>query len=171
MEENKTLLNEVAAEGYDAADRPFDFVGEGSATALVCEPDPAVREKIVGALRELNYQVTEPATAKEAIKYMRFHVYDVVVLDELFDTENPAANDVLMYLESLATTTRRRIFVVLVSGQYRTMDSMAAFNRSVNLVLNLKNIDEAGKIIKQGVSDNAAFYHVFRETLQKIGKA
>jgi CheY-like chemotaxis protein len=171
MEEEKTLLDELAAEDYDAADRPFDFVGEGGATALVCEPDPAVRDKIVGALREMNYQITEPATAKEAIKYMRFHVYDVVVLNELFDREDKAANDVLNYLAGLAMTTRRKIFVVLVSEKYRTMDNMAAFNNSVNLILNLKNIDETGKIIKRGISDNAAFYHVFRETLQKMGKA
>jgi DNA-binding NtrC family response regulator len=171
MEEEKTLLDELAAEDYDAADRPFDFVGEGGATALVCEPDPAVRDKIVGALREMNYQITKPATAKEAIKYMRFHVYDVVVLNELFDREDKAANDVPNYLAGLAMTTRRKIFVVLVSEKYRTMDNMAAFNNSVNLILNLKNIDETGKIIKRGISDNAAFYHVFRETLQKMGKA
>jgi hypothetical protein len=50
------------------------------------------------------------------------------------------------------------------------MDNMAAFNRSVNLVINLKSIDEAGNIIKQGVADNRAFYHIFHETLLKMGK-
>ena len=84
MEEEKTLLNEVASEGYDAADRPFDFVGEGGATALVCEPDPAVREKIGGGLKELGYQITAPATAKDALKAMRFHVFDVVVAKRTF---------------------------------------------------------------------------------------
>jgi hypothetical protein len=102
---------------------------------------------------------------------MRFHVYELVVLNERFDTDDPAANGVLSYLENLAMTTRRRIFVVLVSETCRTMDNMAAFHRSVNLVLNLKNLDEAGKVIRRGVSENAAFYHVFRETLQKMGRA
>ena len=37
--------------------------------------------------------------------------------------------------------------------------------------INLKNIDDAVKIVKQGVADNRAFYHVFQETLQKMGKA
>jgi len=59
----------------------------------------------------------------------------------------------------------------LVSEKYRTMDNMAAFNRSVNIVINLKSIEDAGKIIKQGVVDNRAFYHVFQETMQKTGKA
>ncbi len=171
MEDQKALLNEVASEGYDAADRPFDFVGEGGATALVCDPDPAAWEKISSGIKALGYQVTAPKTAKDALKAMRFHIFDVVVVNELFDTANPEANDVLQYLENLNMTTRRRFFVALVSEKYRTMDNMAAFNRSVNLVINLKSIDDAGKIIKQGVADNEAFYHIFHETLLKMGKA
>lgn len=170
MEEQKALMNEVAEEGYDAADRPFDFVVEGGATALVCEPDPAVRERIGSDLKELEYQITAPETAKDALKAMRFHIFDVVVVNELFDTADPEENDVLHYLENLNMTTRRRFFVALVSEKYRTMDNMAAFNRSVNLVINLKSIDDTGKIIKQGVADNKTFYHIFHETLQKIGK-
>jgi CheY-like chemotaxis protein len=170
MEEQKALLNEVASEGYDAADRPFDFVGEGGETALICEPDPAVREKISGNLNELGYQITAPVSAKDALKAMRFHVFDVVVANELFDTANPEANDVLQYLENLNMATRRRTFVALVSEKCRTMDNMAAFNRSVNLVINHKSIDDVGKIIKQGVADNKAFYHIFHETLLKMGK-
>jgi hypothetical protein len=101
---------------------------------------------------------------------MRFHVFNVVLVNELFDTANPEENDVLQYLENLNMTTRRQFFVALVSERYRTMDNMAAFNRSVNIVINLKSIGDVGKIVKQGVADNRAFYHVFQETLQKMGK-
>ncbi len=170
MKEDKTLLNQVASASYDPADRPFDFVGGGDATALVCEPDPALREKINDGLKEIGYQITMPATAMEALKAMRFHIFDVVVLNELFDTADPQTNGVLRYLENMVMNTRRRFFVALVSDRYRTMDNMAAFNRSVNLVINLKSIDDAGKIIKQGVADNKAFYHIFHETLLKMGK-
>jgi hypothetical protein len=171
MEEGITPGGDVAAEGYDAADRPFDFVGEGSETALVCVADPALQEKISSSLKEGEYQATAAVTAKDALKAMRFHVFDVVVLDELFDTAEPKANAVLQYLEGMAMTTRRRFFVALLSKELRTMDNMAAFNRSVNIVINQKNIDDIVKIIKQGVADNRAFYHIFTETLQKMGKA
>ena len=170
MEEEKTLVNEVASEDYDAADRPFDFVGEGGETALLCESDPAVREKISGSLTDLGYQITEPATAKDALKAMRFHVFDLVVLNERFDVDDQQGNSVHRYLEGMGMSTRRRFFVALISEKFRTMDNMAAFQQSVNIVINLKNSDEAGKIIKQGVADNKAFYHVFQETLQKMGK-
>jgi len=172
MEEEQTLVNsEVAYDDYDAADRPFDFVEEGGATALVCELDPAVREKISGSLKDLGYQITTPATAKDALKAMRFHVFDVVVLNELFDEADPQANSVHQYLENMAMTTRRQFFVALISAKFRTMDNMTAFNQSVNIVINIKNIDDLCKIIKQGIAEHKAFYHVFQETLQKMGKA
>ncbi|MHB8770414.1 MAG: response regulator [Syntrophales bacterium] len=171
MEDQKTLANEVASEGYDAADKPFDFVEAGGETALVCESDPAVREKIVTGLDVLGYRITVPPAAKDALKAMRFHIFDVVILNELFDTADPEANSVLHYLAELPMTTRRRFFVALVSSRFRTMDNMAAFNRSVNIVVNPTSIADVGKIIKQGVAENRAFYHVLNETLQKMGRA
>ncbi len=170
MNEDNTLLNQVASASYDPADRPFDFVGEGGATALVCEPDPALREKIHDGLKEMGYQITIAATAMEALKAMRFHIFDVVVLNELFDATDPQTNDVFQYLKNMVMSTRRRFFVALVSDRYRTMDNMAAFNRSVNIIINRDSIDNIGEIIQQGVADNRAFYHVFQETLRKMGK-
>ena len=170
MKEGKTLFNKMASDDYDFVDRPLDFIGEVGATALVCEPDPTVRERIGDDLKEQGYQITTPATAKDALNAMRFHIYDVVVLNELFDTKDPKTNTVLLYLENMAMATRRRFFVALVSGTCRTMDKMAAFNRSVNIVIHVQSIDDMAKIIKRGVADNRAFYHVFQETLQKMGK-
>jgi hypothetical protein len=76
----------------------------------------------------------------------------------------------MKYLERLPMAIRRKIFVVLATNRFRTMDNMAAFNKSVNIVVNTKNIDEIGKIIKRGLSDNTAFYCVFKDALVKIGR-
>ena len=171
MEEEKTLLNQVDSSAYDAADKPFDFVEAEGETALVCEADPAVKEKISAAMKSLDYMITEAGSAKDALKKMRFHTYDVVVLDERFDTAAPDENDVLQYLENLSMVTRRQIFVALITDRFRTMDNMAAFNRSVNMIISTKNMDDVATILKRGISENAAFYHVFRETLKKEGRA
>jgi CheY-like chemotaxis protein len=170
MEEEKTLLNEVASEDDDFANRPLDFLGDVGATALVAEPDPAVRKKISDDLEEMGYLITIPATAKEALKAMRFHIFDVIVLNELFDTKVQGTNAVLSYLENMAMSTRRRFFVALVSGTYQTMDRMAAFNRSVNVVINIQSIESIAMTIKRELTDNRAFYHIFQTTLQKMGK-
>jgi len=166
----KTIIDEVDSGTYDAAEKPFDFLEEGAQTALLCEPDPAVRGKIRSTLENMGYNVTQPESDRDALKQMRFHVFDLVVLSEVFSSENPDENNVMKYLERLPMATRRKIFVVLATRRFRTMDNMAAFNKSVNIVVNTKSIDEIGKIIKSGLSDNAAFYCVFKDALVKTRK-
>ncbi|MBU4463189.1 MAG: zinc-ribbon domain-containing protein [Proteobacteria bacterium] len=166
----KTIIDEVDSGTYDASEKPFDFLEEGAKTALLCELDSAVKSKIRLALENMEYNVTEPESDREALKQMRFHVFDLVILNEVFSSENPDENNVMKYLERLPMATRRKIFVVLATRRFRTTDNMAAFNKSVNIVVNTKNIDEIGKIIKRGLSDNAAFYRVFKDALVKTGK-
>lgn len=166
-----TLLDEVGSDSYDADEKPFDFLEEGQETALLCEPDSAVRSKIKTALKNLGYHTTEPESAREVLKQMRFHVFDMIVINELFDTTNPDLNNVLRYLDQLPMITRRNIFVTLLTDRFRSNDNMAAFNKSVNLVLNLKNVDNCEKILKRAVADNTTFYRVYKETLIKFGRA
>jgi len=170
VEEAKTLASEVASETYDTSDKPFDFVEADTETALICELDTAAREKISSAMKTLGYRTTETTSAKDALKNMRFHVYNVVILNENFDASDQEGNAVLNYLANLNMSTRRQIFVTLLSSQFRTTDNMAAFNKSVNLIINTSNIDDFGQIMKRGVAENEAFYHVFKETLRKKGR-
>jgi len=167
----KTLADDVAAGSYDAEEKPFDFLEEGMKTALLCEPDPAMRGKIKTALENLEYHSIEPQSAMEALKQMRFHVFELIVLNEKFDTENPDDNPIHNYLNQLAMVTRRNVFVTLITDRFRSSDNMAAFNKSVNLVINPKNIDEVEKVLKRSVADNESFYRVYKELLAKIGKA
>ncbi|MBW6485382.1 MAG: hypothetical protein K0B01_04435 [Syntrophobacterales bacterium] len=142
----------------------------GEISALVCESDQDLRGRIGNSLQLKGYTPTFAETAAEALGKMRLHLFSVVVVDELFDTANPEANEVLKYLGSQNMTTRRRFFVALVSRGFKTRDNMAAFSHSVNIVVNAADADELGAIIKQGVADNAEFYQVFNETLKKVGK-
>ncbi len=162
---------DAPTEDYDASDKPFDFVEEEGKTALVCESDPAVKKTLLAALQQLEYHITDAADTADALKKMRYHVYDVVFVDESFDTDNPDSNEVLAYLERLNMVVRRNIFVVLISRRYRTMDNMMAFNKSVNMVINVKNSGDIQKILGKGITDNDFFYNIFKETLRKIGKA
>ena len=160
-----------ATEDYDASDKPFDFVEEEGKTALVCAPDPAIKKTLLGALEHLEYHITDAADKADALKKMRYHLYDVVLVDESFDTDNPDSNGVLEHLERLNMAIRRKMFVVLISRRHRTMDNMVAFNKSVNMVINVKNIGDTEKILSRGITDNDFFYNVFIETLKKTGKA
>lgn len=167
MEEEKILKSETASETYDAADRPFDFVGADVDTALICESDVVLREKMDDAIKSLGYQITAPGLAKDALKNLRYHVYTLIIVNETFNTDNPANNDVLNYLGNLNMSTRRQIFVAMISNKFRTGDSMAALNYSVNYVINIKNVNDIGQIIMNAIADNEEFYYVFREIMRK----
>ncbi|MBW2569532.1 MAG: zinc-ribbon domain-containing protein [Deltaproteobacteria bacterium] len=166
----KTIIDEINSGTYDASEKPFDFVEEGSETVLLCETDPVISAKIRSVLKNMGYNIIEPETARDSLKQMRFHVFDLIVLNETFDTRDLDENNVLMYLDRLSMSIRRNIFVVLLTSRFRTMDKMTAFNKSVNIVINLKNLDEIEKILKASLIDNIAFYKVFKELLVKTGK-
>jgi hypothetical protein len=71
----------------------------------------------------------------------------------------------LIYLERMLMETRRNIYVTLITSRFRTMDYMIAFQKSVNMVLNIRNIDDFDKIIQRGMADFGLFYKVFKESL------
>jgi len=164
-------LGEINVEGnYDAADKPFDFIEEDSQTALVCEMSPSVRKTVLDALTLLEYQITVADSARDALKRMRYHNYDLIVVNETFDCESPESNGVLIYLERMNMSIRRNIFVAMLSQMYRTMDNMMAFHHSVNLIINVKNIEDIGKILSRGITDNDLFYEVFNDVLKETGR-
>jgi DNA-binding NtrC family response regulator len=126
---------------------------------------------IQAALAAMEYQITVADNSRDALKRMRYHTYDVLVVNEDFDTDTPEANGVLIYLERLSMSVRRAMFVVLMSGRYRTMDNMTAFLKSVNLVVNNNNAEDFGKILGRGLTEHLTFYRVFREKLKETGRA
>jgi len=163
-------MDDLHGDTYDAAEKPFDFVEEEGKTTLICEPDPAVRKTLVSALENMEYHITDAKDTRDAVTNMRYHVYDLILVNESFDTANPDQNLVLNYLERLSMPIRRNIFVVLITNRFRTMDNMMAFNKSVNMVLNVKNINDFGKILSGRITENDFFYRIYRETLKKLGK-
>jgi predicted Zn finger-like uncharacterized protein len=161
---------EEAFDDYDAEEKPFDFIEEEEKTALVCEPDAIIRDQIVSVLDMLEYHITVCDSARDALKKMRYHIYNLVVLNEDFDTPDPEANGILIYLERLQMAIRRGIFVLLISTRYRTLDYMMSFNKSVDLIMNPKNITDFERIIKRGLTEHDLNYRVQRETLKKLGR-
>jgi len=167
---SKKPRSNSAASSYDASEKPFDFVEEEGKTALICENDSGTRKKIVDTLKFLEYHITEAESAREALKKMRYHVYNLVIINESFDTNNPDINGILIYLERLNMDIRRNIFVAMISDRFRTGDNMMAFRYSVNIIINNKNIDEFGQILNSGIADNEFFYRIFLESLKTTGR-
>ena len=164
-------VDSVAAEfsfeedDFETSEKPFDFIEEEGKIALVCESDTVVRDGIVRALELLEYHVSEAKGNRDALRSLRYKAYDLVVVDEYFGTKDPERNGVLIYLERLHMDVRRNMFIALISDRFRTMDHMMAFCKSVNLVINKKNINDAEKILSRNITDYEMFYRIYKETL------
>jgi CheY-like chemotaxis protein len=169
MNEEKSTPDSIVEE-IDYSGRPFGYKDTINETAMICENDPAARQKIDSSLKSLDYNVIESATFKEVLKYLNFHTFNVIVVNENFDSGTGGINNVLNYMEQLPMSTRRQMFVVLISATFATMDYMHSFNKSVNLIINKDDISELALILKKEKEENEYFYHVFKEYYRKYGK-
>jgi hypothetical protein len=67
-------------------------------------------------------------------------------------------------------SVRRKVYLVLLSRKFKTLDLMKAFAMSANLVVNPDDISNLALILKKGISDHEKFYKVFVDTLLETGK-
>ena len=138
--------------------------------ALVCVDDAARQESMKATLTELGYMPEVPSSADNALDRMRKSAYQVVVVDELFDGATPLDNAVLKGLTGLTMSVRRYIFATLIGKSVPTLDNATAFSRSVNAVFSYGDLDQLAPMLQRAITDNDAFYRVFREVLKAAGK-
>lgn len=162
------LIKDLLTETYDATEKPFDFLEEEAKTSLLCVSDQKIADIIKSVLVDLEYHNTLAENARDALRKMRYHNFDLVILDELFDCKDYHFNGVLIYLQQLPMVLRRNLFLVLLTQRFRTMDNMEAFHKSVNLVVNVANVNEFNKILLRGIADKEIFYKVFQYASKKI---
>jgi predicted Zn finger-like uncharacterized protein len=166
--DNNSQDNQNMSYSDDVEGKPFDFIEEEGKSALICEHDPVVRKKITTAIDLMEYSITVVETAREALIQLRNRTFDLVLINENFDTDNPDSNGVLVYLERLDMSIRRNIFVALISNRFRTMDNMIAFNKSVNLVIHINHINDIIKILPKAITENEIFFEVYKNTLKEM---
>lgn len=154
---------------YDASEKPFDFLEEEGLTALVCENNAEILKQINIVLGIMDYSVTVAESVRDALKKMKYHTYNMMLINESFDGSDPDANGLLVYIERLPMDVRRDIFVGLLTQRYSTMDNMAAFLKSVNITINLKDIGSIDRILARGINENDLFYGAFKDSLKKLG--
>lgn len=152
----------------DDETNPFDMLDDDAKIAMLCESDANVHEKIKAALQSLGYFIMEPSNPRDALREMRFRDFDLVVLNERFGTRDPDMNHVLKHLEQLPMVVRRNMFIALITTRFSSVDNMMAFNKSVNVMINMKDMKDVERILRQSIKDNDAFYRVYKEYLKKI---
>ncbi|MGE0085485.1 MAG: zinc-ribbon domain-containing protein [Desulfococcaceae bacterium] len=157
-----------AADDSAPSGNPFEFLAEGARTAMICEMNQQVRTRIREAVEKLEYHILEVATPRDALREMRYHTFDLIVINELFGTRDPDMNHILKYLGQLMMIVRRNIFVAVLSERFRTSDNLQAYNKSVNLFINLKDMDRFGTILEHAINEHDSFYRTFKSLFKEI---
>jgi CheY-like chemotaxis protein len=171
-DENETMSAEQAsAYDYGEDDSNLEIFEEGTKLAIVMENRPELIEKMKKAVKSLGFQFVSAANTREAVSKMRLHHFDLAILSDRFDDVELSQSPILHYLNRLSMSFRRKMFVTLVGEGFKTMDGMMAFAMSSNLVVNLKDLDKLGSILKRTLGENQKFYKIFMDTSVELGKA
>lgn len=144
--------------------------GEEVAQALICEDDPHRRNLLSHTLEKLGYWTVSGLSPEEIRERLKFTQYEVIVLNEGYVGSSLEDNPVLDHLRLLPMSVRRRIFLILLSPNYRTADRMVAFAKSADLVVNLNDVRNIQAILKKGIEDHTRFYQAFMECMRETGK-
>jgi CheY-like chemotaxis protein len=169
-EPKEGMTEEGSYTQYEDDASPLEFFEEGIKLALVLDTDDLHLSQIAPALEELNYKVVRPVSLQEAMSKIRLHSFDMIILSDVFDGKGLEANPIINYLNHLSMSLRRKIYLVLISNRFKSMDNMMAFAMSANLVLNPEDLSNARLILKKGTSENEKFYKVFMDALKQAGK-
>jgi hypothetical protein len=172
-ESNKNLapakVREVGLE-YGEDTGPLDLFEEGTRLALVLDGDEGNVAEISSAFEEFSYKPILPTSIGEAMSKLRLHHFDLIIISDGFDGQGLTNSPIIHYLNNLSMSIRRKIFLVLLSDKFKTMDNMIAFARSANIVVNPDDLSNLSLILKKAIPDNEKLYKVFMDTLKETGK-
>ncbi len=172
-ESDKNLVSEKVEKAdleYEEDTGPLDLFEEGTRLALVLDGDEGNVAEISSALEEFSYKPVLPTSIGEAMSKLRLHHFDLIIISDGFDGQDVTNSPITHYLNNLSMSIRRKIFLVLLSDKFKTMDDMMAFGRSANIVVNSDDLSNLSLILKKAILDNEKLYKVFMDTLKEAGK-
>ncbi|MFQ5450410.1 MAG: hypothetical protein ACE5E9_07245 [Nitrospinaceae bacterium] len=170
MEESSVDISRfVLRTDFEDEDEDLLLYGDNDRIALVL--DDTNRDPWTEALEELGYKIQMARSPEHAVHKMRFTHFHLVALNENFGGIPLSENPVYKSLVEMNMSTRRNIFFAVVGANFKTLNNMDAFTHSVNVVINPKDMDKLPRILKKSITENDAFYKVFKESLHAMGKS
>ncbi len=123
------------------------------------------------ALESREFKIQYAQSPEHAVHKMKFTHFHFIALHENYGNKALESNPVYQTLIEMPMVTRRNIFLALIGKNFKSLSNMQAFQKSANVVINEKDLDKLGDILKKSISENEMFYKVFKETLHAMGKA
>jgi CheY-like chemotaxis protein/DNA-directed RNA polymerase subunit RPC12/RpoP len=147
---------------------PLERLASGQPTALLCVDREETRTRIKPILESMGYLVDCPVTTEQALQYLRYNQFHIILLDDAFG--GTSSTPVAEYLLALDMNIRRDMFVVLMGVRFQTADDWQAFVHSVDLVFHPTDLRQLATVLTRGLSDHERSYRIFNECLVAAGK-
>jgi predicted Zn finger-like uncharacterized protein len=129
---------------------------------LFCHNDKAAQARVRDALDD-TYELHVAETAIDALTQLRETKDEIIVLDPQFDQAKQGGVTLLQHVSNLTPNYRRRIYLVLVSPQLKTLDTYLAFINGVNLTINGEDLGQLQQILERSLRDFNELYHPFNQ--------
>lgn len=143
-----------------------DVVEDGVKTALLCVSN-RLGEKIAKVLQELDFWVVHAPRSGFALGKLHHNNYDLLILEDNFDSAQTGNNLVLHHVQLLPMHLRRRFFLCLFSETLPSLDAMKAFQLGANLILNTKDLEKAKIILARSLKEYKNFYGFFNAEMNR----
>ncbi len=147
----------------------LDPLTEEKLMVLSCVDSSDLNIRIKTTIKPMGLDMQNAKDVPSAMKMMEYHVYNLVLIDEAFDSDKGLS--IVEKMNKFDMSLRRRSCIVLISKKLKTNDNMFAMHASVNQTINVNDMDKLDGVIKRALKKHRNFYTVYNDSLRATGKA
>jgi len=147
-----------------------EFYEEGSKLALICFDEGPQRDSLAKIMTDLGYVPVLPKSTRDVLRRIKVTMFHAILLHENFNGHSGGLHPILVTLQPMNMSTRRRIFFAFFGNNFQSLDYMTAFQLSVNAVIALSDESRFDKIIHKALADYERFYAVYLEVAREAGR-
>ena len=133
-------------------------------SVVTCLANAEDTKKVADVLDGKDYEVIAASSPEQVTSMLQTsHQLDVLLLDPNFHAGQQGGATIMRYLNMLNPARRRRVFVVVTSHSYRTLDMQAAFVHGVNMILNSNDLEALPPALAKSIGDFNELYRAFNQ--------
>ena len=140
----------------------FELLTATDKPALLAITNPELLSACRQALEELGYKVHSVASHTDFLTRFSQISYQIVILDELFDSCSPGDNRTLATHQSMPMHQPRHEVCMLFAPSYPSLTPLQAFQQSVHASINHTDTGKLGQIIRRWFR-RASLYSGYRD--------
>jgi glutaredoxin len=137
---------------------------------LVLVSDEGLRQVIGDTFSDLGYLPVSVQNVETAMDKMRFESFKAVVYHTSFEGKPLSEASFHQFMSTMAMSSRRYIYYVLVGPELHTLYDLEALGLSANLVVNDRETPKMDFVLRKGLTDYEALFGPFLSAMREYGK-